>query len=136
MIKVVRLTPLPVLKNTLFAVSGGTCFFECSCLKIFEILEPCGLLPSTHIFPSRFSLAAQDGIRVFVGSCFIRAGQPPPIAPSALSDFRAVGRGGASRRLRRRAALRAALRAFGDPPRSTCSPPSEILEAQTPDSEA
>jgi hypothetical protein len=35
--------------------------------------------------------------------------QPPPIAPSALSDFRAVGRGGASRRLRHRAALRAAL---------------------------
>ena len=32
---------------------------------------------------------------------FIRALKAPPIAPSALSDFRAVGRGGASRRLRR-----------------------------------
>ena len=30
---------------------------------------------------------------------FIRALKAPPIAPSALSDFRAVGRGGASRRL-------------------------------------
>ena len=64
------------------------------------ILEPCGLLPSTLFSLAVFSLAAQDGIRVFVGSCFIRAGQPPPIAPSALSDFRAVGRGGASRRPR------------------------------------
>ena len=32
---------------------------------------------------------------------FVRALRAPPIAPSALSDFRAVGRGGASRRLRR-----------------------------------
>ena len=32
-----------------------------------------------------------------------------PIAPSALSVLRAVGRGGASRRLRQRAALRAAM---------------------------
>ena len=30
---------------------------------------------------------------------FICALKAPPIAPSALSDFRAVGRGGASRRL-------------------------------------
>ncbi len=29
----------------------------------------------------------------------VRALKAPPIAPSALSDFRAVGRGGASRRL-------------------------------------
>ena len=27
--------------------------FECSCFWIFVILEPCGLLPSTLIFPSR-----------------------------------------------------------------------------------
>ena len=40
---------------------------------------------------------------------FGRAVKAPPIAPSALSDFRAVGRGGASRRLRRQAALRAAM---------------------------
>jgi hypothetical protein len=41
-------------------------FFECSG---FWILEPCGLLPSTII-----SLAAQDGIRASVGSCFTARG--------------------------------------------------------------
>ena len=41
---------------------------------------------------------------------FIRALKAPPIAPSALSDFRAVGPGGTSRRLRR--GFGAGLRGF------------------------
>ena len=32
-------TPPPVSKNTLFAVSWGSCFFECSCFWIFVILS-------------------------------------------------------------------------------------------------
>ena len=31
--------PPPVSKNTLFAVSRGSCFFECSCFWIFVILS-------------------------------------------------------------------------------------------------
>ena len=38
---------------------------------------------------------------LLLSRAFVRALKAPPIAPSALSDFRAVGRGGASRRLRR-----------------------------------
>ena len=41
---------------------------------------------------------------------FIRALKAPPIAPSALSDFRAVGQGGASRR--HRGGFGAGLRGF------------------------
>ena len=52
------------------------------------------------------------------------------IAPSALSDFRTVGRGGASSRLRRWAALRAAMISFKPGPKMLLEPLPEVAQDQ------
>ena len=46
--KVVRQPPPRESKNTLFAVSGGSCFFECSCFWIFVILSAQTLYSGFH----------------------------------------------------------------------------------------
>ena len=66
-------------------------------------LNPGGLLPSTLVYLSR-----AGNIRVPAGSCFCT--RLVAAADRAFGAQRqSVGRGGASRRLRRRAALRAAM---------------------------
>ena len=67
-------------------------------------------MPSTLIYPYR-----AGNIRVPAGSCFCMRLASSPIAPSALSGSRAVGRGGASRRLRRGQRFALPWGAFGAP---------------------